>query len=93
VNDETRVWMVERTFSADSPNIIVTTYATPDGTRSLQREWAYNRYGSAAGAPTVTAAMDVEEERLSDVDDPDLVERYRSEAHRMRERHDPDEAV
>lgn len=88
---QVRVWMVERTFSEDSPNILVTVYATLDGQSYLQKERAYNRFG-ARGAPTVTAALEVEPDRLSAVDEAD-VDRYRSEARRMRERHDPDDAV
>jgi hypothetical protein len=90
--EETQVWMVERTYSADSPNILVVVYATLDGTRYLQKEWAFNRYGSSPG-PTVTAARDVETARLSAVEGPDTQDRYRTEAERMRERHDPDDTV
>ena len=50
--------MVERTFSADSPHILV-VYATPDGERYRQKERAFNRFGSDPG-PTVTAAIDVD---------------------------------
>ncbi len=89
---DVRVWMVERTFSEDSPNILVMVYATPDGRYYLQKERAYNRFGSR-GAPTVTAAMTVDAERLAAVDDEKTVERYASEARRMRERHDPDDSV
>jgi hypothetical protein len=91
-SEETRVWMVERTFSADSPHILVVVYATPDGTRYLQKEWAFNRHGSSPG-PTVTAARDVSTERLAAVEDAETRERYRTEADRMQERHDPDDAV
>jgi predicted transcriptional regulator len=87
-----RVWMVERTFSSDSPHILVTVYATPDGERYLQKERAFNRFGSGPG-PTVTAAIDVDAERLAPVDDAELRDRYATEAARMRERHDPDDAV
>jgi len=92
-SSEVAVWMVERTFSEDSPNIIVVTYATPDGERYFQKEWAYNRFGSASSAPVVTAAKTVGAEQLSAVEDAELVERYRAEAERMRARHDPDDSV
>ncbi|EMA43510.1 hypothetical protein [Halobiforma nitratireducens] len=90
--EQIRVWMVERTFSADSPNIMVITYATTDGEYRLTKEWAYNRFG-ARNAPTVTAALEVEPDRLTPVDDDETGERYASEAKRMRERHEPDESV
>ncbi|KZN25683.1 hypothetical protein A4G99_04315 [Haladaptatus sp. R4] len=87
-----RVWMVERTFSADSPHILVTVYATPDGSRYLQKERAFNRFGSGPG-PEVTAAITVEAERLTPVTDAETRERYANEAERMRARHDPDDPV
>jgi hypothetical protein len=86
-----QVWMVERTFSADSPNILVVVYATPDGERYLQQERAYN--GFARNAPVVTAAVTVSAERLAPVRDPDLRERYAAEAAWMADHHDPDDAV
>jgi hypothetical protein len=89
---ETQVWMVERTFSADSPHILVTVYATPDGEQYLRKERAFNRFGTDPG-PVVTAALSVPAERLTAVTDPALRERYANEAERMRERHDPDDAV
>ena len=90
--EETRVWMVERTYSEDSPNILVVVYATPDGGRALRKEWAFNRYGNSPG-PEVTAARTVTAARLSAVEDGETRERYRAEAERMRERHDPDDPV
>lgn len=90
--DEIRVWMVERTYSEDSPNILVVVYATLDGTHALRKEWAFNRYGNSPG-PTVTAARDVATARLSVVEDAETRDRYRAEAERMRERHDPDDPV
>jgi hypothetical protein len=87
-----RVWMVERTYSADSPNILVITYATDDGTQSYQKEWAFNRHG-ASDVPEVTAAIEVDPEKLVDVDDEQTRERYAQEAERMERRHDPDDPV
>jgi hypothetical protein len=87
-----RVWMVERTFSADSPHILVVVYATPDGRRYLRKERAFTRVGNDP-APTVTAAIDVDEERLVPVEDTSLRERYVTEAERMRDRHEPGDAV
>lgn len=86
-----QVWMVERTFSADSPHILVIRYATPDGERYLQKERAYNRFGG--NAPEVTAAIDATTDELVPVSDPETRERYAAEAERMMGRHDPDDAV
>ncbi|MFB6097400.1 MAG: hypothetical protein ABEJ74_08430 [Haloferacaceae archaeon] len=90
--DETRVWMVERTYSADSPNILVIVYATPDGSQYVQKEWAFNRHG-AGDAPRVTAAVDVATDRLDPVDGAETRDRYATEAQRMAEKHDPDDVV
>ncbi|MFC6863330.1 hypothetical protein ACFQGE_07630 [Halomicroarcula sp. GCM10025817] len=86
-----QVWMVERTFSADSPHILVIVYATLDGTRYLQKERAFNRFGG--NAPEVTAAIEASLEELRPVETADRRERYGTEAERMRTRHDPDDAV
>ena len=86
-----QVWMVERTFSADSPHILVIVYATPDGKRYLQKERAFNRFGGRA--PDVTAAIEADPEELAPVDDPETRERYAGEAERMMDRHDPDDSV
>lgn len=86
-----RLWMVERTYSSDSPNILVIVYATPDGSQYLQQERAH--HGFARSAPTVTAAIDAPDERLAPVDDPAERDRYATEAEWMREHHDPDDSV
>ncbi len=92
VEQTERVWMVERTFSADSPHILVIVYATPDGSRYLQKERAFNRFGTGPG-PEVTAAITVESERLTPVTDAETRDRYANEVERMRERHEPDDPV
>jgi hypothetical protein len=86
-----RVWMVERTFSADSPHILVIVYATPDGRQYLQQERAFNRFGGRA--PEVTAAIEAEPADLAPVEDSETRERYATEADRMMDRHDPDDPV
>ncbi|WP_435346271.1 hypothetical protein [Haloarchaeobius sp. HRN-SO-5] len=91
-SESVRVWMVERTYSADSPNILVIVYATPDGSRYLQKEWAFNRFGTGR-VPEVTAAKTVPVDDLVPVEDAETRTRYASEAERMAERHDPGDAV
>ncbi|WP_136717742.1 hypothetical protein [Halorientalis salina] len=86
-----QVWMVERTFSADSPHILVIVYATPDGEQYLQKERAFNRFGGQA--PEVTAAIEVEPDDLVTVTDEETRRRYADEAARMMDRYDPDDAV
>jgi hypothetical protein len=91
VTDESvRVWLVERTYSDDEQNLIVLTYATPDGRRYFRKERALTSF--ADDRPT-TAAVDAEPQNLGSVDDPDLREQYAAEAGRMREAHDPGDAI
>ena len=82
-----RCWLVERSY--DDRNLVTVVYATPDGERAHVRELSAT---VLAREPT-TAAEDVPAEKLDPVEDADARARYREEAGRMRERHDPDEAV
>jgi hypothetical protein len=89
--NEIRVWLVERTYSDDEQNLVVLTYATPDGSRSFRKERALTSFtGEARGT---TAAVDVSPSNLGDVPDPDTRKRYATEASRMARTHDPDEEV
>lgn len=83
--DTVRVWLVERDY--DDRGLLGLVYATPDGERVLRQE------RSAALVDEVTAAVDVEPDRLRPVDDEATHERYADEASRMADRHDPDEAI
>ena len=83
-----RVWLVERSY--DDRNLITLVYATPDGERALRRERSatvMQQQGSR-----VTAAVDVDADRLSAVDDEER-ERYATEAARTREQYAPDDEV
>jgi hypothetical protein len=85
-----RVWLVERTYSDDEQNVIVLTYATPDGRRSLRKERALTSFDDVR---ETTAAVTALPRNLGAVDDPDLRERYAAEARRISERHEPDEPI
>jgi hypothetical protein len=87
MTDAVRCWLVERTYS--DRDLVTLVYATPDGERHLTKELS----SSMLPRTTVTAAEDVEPGRLQPVDDPDLVERYATEAARVRDNNDPDEAI
>lgn len=89
--DSVRVWLVERTYSDDEQNIIILTYATPDGAHSFRKERALTSY--TGSSRETTAAADVDPKNLSAVDDEELRERYASEADRMANKHDPDDAI
>jgi hypothetical protein len=86
-----RVWLVERTYSDDEQNVIVLTYATPDGERDYRKERALTSF--TGDARETTAAVEVSPGNLGTVEDPDLRERYAAEVARTRERYDPDDPV
>jgi len=88
--DGVRVWLVERTYSDDEQNLIVLTYATPDGRRYYRKERALTSFTDVRDT---TAAVDADPDNLGAVDDPDLRERYAAEARRMRDDHDPDDVI
>lgn len=92
MTDETiRVWLVERTYSDDEQNLIILTYATPDGEHDFRKERALPSF-SGPGRET-TAALDVDPGNLGDVSDPETRERYANEVSRMADEHDPDDAI
>jgi hypothetical protein len=91
-DDETvRVWLVERTYSDDEQNLIVLTYATPDGRRDYRKERALTSF--TGDNRETTAAVDVPETNLGTVSDAGTRERYAAEARRMRAEHDPDDPI
>jgi hypothetical protein len=86
-----QVWLVERTYGDDEQNLIILTYATPDGDRTFRKERALTSFtGDERGT---TAALDVSETNLSSVDDPEKREQYAAEVRRMAEKHDPSETI
>ena len=90
--DETvRVWLVERTYSDDEQNLIILTYATPDGRHDYRKERALTSF--TGDHRDTTAAVDVSPDNLGTVDDPETRERYAAEIERVRERYEPDDAV
>lgn len=86
--DTVRVWLVERTFSDDELNLVVLTYATPDGRREFRKERALPSFTGAARETPVS--LEVATENLAAVDDEDTRGRYAAEAERVAERHGPD---
>jgi hypothetical protein len=84
----TRLWLVERTYT--DKGLISLVYATPDGTAVRRIERAPIAIERSGG---VSAAVDADPSALASVEDADRRERYATEAGRMAERHDPDEAV
>ena len=86
-----RVWLVERTYSDDEQNLIVLTYATPDGAREFRKERAVPSFSGPARETRVS--LEVDPDNLSAVDDAGTRERYAAEAERMARDHDADAAL
>ncbi|RRJ29409.1 hypothetical protein [Halocatena pleomorpha] len=89
-NNDTRVWLVERTYSDDEQNLIILTYATTDGKQDYRKERALPSFTEMRDT---TAAVNAAPENLGSVDDSDLQERYAAEAQRMQEAHAPNDAI
>ena len=88
---ETRVWLVERTYSDDEQNLIILTYSTPDGRRDFRKERALTSF---SGSPRETpVGLTVPVSNLGTVEDPDMRERYADEATRMARNYEPDETL
>lgn len=79
-------WLVERDY--DDRGLVSLVYATPDGERALRREVSARMLQRN---PT-TAAREVRVSDLEPVPEADH-ERYRREARRVEENHDPDEEI
>jgi hypothetical protein len=90
-DDTVRIWLVERTYSDDEQNLIILTYATPDGEHGFREERALPSF-SGSGRET-TAALDVDPGNLGGAADPETRERYAREASRMADEHDPGDAI
>mgnify|MGYP006275463301 CR=1 FL=1 len=83
---ETRVWLVDRTYN--DKGMVELVYATPDGEQYHHRQLSEQMLMTK----DVTAATDVEPDRLETTDDDDI-ERYAAEATRMADEHAADDPV
>ena len=88
-DDTVCVWLVERTYSDDEQNIIILTYATPDGERYFRKERSLTSFSDVRDT---TAAVDADPENLGTTD-PDDREAYAAEARRMAAEHDPGDVI
>ena len=88
--DEVRVWLVERTYSDDEQNLVILVYATSDGERYFRKERALTSFTDVR---ETRAALEVDPENLGRVEDEELREQYATEAGRMADEHDPDDAI
>ena len=90
VDDPIRVWLVERTYSDDEQNLIIITYATTNGEQYYRKERALTSFTDVRDT---TAAVNADSDNLGTVDDPDLRERYATEAQRIQTNHDPEDVI
>jgi hypothetical protein len=90
MSDGIRVWLVERTFSDDEQNLVVLTYATPDGRREFRKERALTTFSDDR---TTRVSLDVDERNLSAVGDPETRQRYADEVERTAATHDPGDSL
>ena len=88
MTDTVRCWLVDRGSFGDE-RMVTLVYAPTDGERHLTKQLSTN----LLMRKRVTAAVDVEPDRLASVTDEETRERYAAEARRMAESHDPDEEV
>lgn len=86
-DDAVRVWLVERDYN--DKGLVTLAYATTDG----EHQRRLHKSSNALSQNPATAAMTVDPDSLTPVEDQDRREWYRTEARRMADRHDPDEEV
>jgi len=84
----TRLWLVERSY--DDRNLISFTYATVDGSQQLRKELSMTLLRRRSRP--ITAAIEVDDEELSAVDESDQ-EQFAAEARKMQSEHDPDDEI
>ena len=90
-HESVQVWLVHRTYSDDEQNIIILTYATPDGAQYFRKERALTSFtGDDRGT---TAGVRVDPANLGSVPDAETREQYAAEAGRMADRHDSDDTI
>jgi len=88
--ERVRMWLVERTYSDDEQNMVILTYATPDGERYFRKERALTSFSDVRDT---TAAVDTDPENVGAVSDSADRERYAAEAEGMAQAHDPDDVI
>lgn len=84
-----RVWLVDRTLT-EKPTLINHVYAVQGGDRYYLAE---RSVGGSTDEPAASAAIEVDEDELSPVEDDARREEFASQARQMAERHDPHETV
>ncbi len=83
-----QTWLVERSYGNDE-DLVTLVYASPDGEQQLTKQLSHRMLMRKE----ITAGRRIPLDRLEAVDDEETRERYRTEATRMADSHDPDENV
>jgi hypothetical protein len=86
-DERVRVWLVERDYN--DKGLVTLVYATPDGERSIQQ----HKSSTMLSKQGVTAATEVDPEKLRVVADDERRERYATEAERVADNNDPDDEI
>lgn len=89
--ESVRVWLVERTYGDDEQNLIILTYATPEGDRDFRKERALTSFTGDHRETPVSIAVDPD--NLGSVDDAETRERYAAEVERMQQKHEPTDSL
>lgn len=87
MDDDVRLWMVERSY--DTRNLVTVVHATTDGDSYHRKELS----ASMLARTDVTAGITVPASDLEPVEDEQRRQRYATEATRMADTHAPDDAV
>lgn len=83
-----QTWLVKRSYGNDE-DLVTLVYATIDGTQHLKKQLSHRMLLKKS----VTAGRSVPQDRLEPVPDEETKTRYREEATKIAEAHDPDEEV
>jgi hypothetical protein len=87
MSDTERLWLVEREYGDES--LVELVYAAPDGAHCVVKHFSVQLLRSKE----ITAAIDVDPDRLDPVGDEKTREHYADEVERVRERYDPEETL
>lgn len=88
-DEQTRVWLVERTYGDDELNIVILVYADATGERYFRKERALTSFSDVRETPV---SLTVPSDELGTTD-PEDRDRYATEAERMADAHDPDDTI
>jgi hypothetical protein len=86
-DERVQVWLVERDYN--DKGLVTLVYATPGGERSIQQHKSSNMLSKQG----VTAATEVDPEKLRAVEDDERRERYATEVERVAANNDPDDPI